>query len=133
MSKRWLTHKQWIAEQFDDRYLPDNFRNTIIHAIILEGVLRKESKKGGFKEANINLLKNKTISELEFQMFDAVRDVRNKIAHEIVKTAFSQKDLDRLIKDLAAKILKAYQGSVFMGEKLFKEYGLKSMLIRVED
>jgi uncharacterized protein YutE (UPF0331/DUF86 family) len=54
----------------------------ILHASIIEGAVRNESNKDGFKQANKSLKDAGIISPAEFNAFEEVRELRNKLIHE---------------------------------------------------
>ncbi|MDP1845944.1 MAG: hypothetical protein Q8L09_04335 [Candidatus Moranbacteria bacterium] len=121
MSKN-LSHHDWVVQQFD-KYLRKQYRDVFIHSSIIEGVLVNESKERSFDLANKRLLCSKKIYSSEFCVFNEIRDIRNKLAHDIFKKdGLTQKDIDKLRDDLMEKIHKAYKISSFLEDKLFKKY-----------
>lgn len=125
-----LNHHDWIAQQFQGRYLQKWYRNVLIHASIIEGILIKESCMDTFDTANRCLRKCGNINPHEYQAFNEIRKIRNKIAHGIFKGGgFSQRDVDELRDDLMDKIRYAYQISIFLEDKLFKKYSLRRPIV----
>jgi hypothetical protein len=125
MSKKWLNHNEWVLEQFQEKYLKKRYRNIFIHASIIESVLVNKCGIDNFYSANKCLLYSKDINSTEFSMFDKIRKNRNKVAHEIFKNkGFSQRDIDKILHELRATILRAYRTSNFLDRNLFKKYNI---------
>lgn len=116
-----LSHQNWVLQQFD-KYLKSSYRNVIIHASIIEGVLRNESGKNTFDLANKSLLLSKKITSSEFCIFNEVRNIRNSLVHESFKNKLAQNEIDELRDSLMEKIHKAYKISIFLNKNLFKKY-----------
>lgn len=128
-TKKWLNHNEWIIEQFQEKYLKKNYRNTFIHASIVESVLANECRIDNFCSANKCLLYSKDITTTEFSTFNTIRRERNKIAHKIFKNGgLSQKDIDKVLRKLMATILAAYKTSDFLNKNLFKKYKIKRVV-----
>jgi hypothetical protein len=124
MSKN-LSHHDWVVQQFD-KYLRSQYRDVFIHSSIIEGVLVNESGKRSFDLANKSLLCSKKIYSSEFCVFNEIRDIRNRLAHDIFKkNGLAQNDIDKLRDDLIEKIHEAYKTSSFLEEKIFKKYKIK--------
>jgi hypothetical protein len=126
MSKKWLNHNEWVLEQFQEKYLEKRYRNIFIHASIVESALVNKCGIDNFYSANKCLLYSKDINPTEFSMFDKIRKNRNKVAHEIFKNkGLSQKDINKILHELRATILKAYGTSNFLDRNLFKKYNIQ--------
>lgn len=124
MSKH-LNHEEWVIHQFGAGYLKSAYRNVILHASIIEGTVRNNvSKKGNFYDANINLKNAGTITTAEYDAFEGVREVRNKLVHEIFKDGFNEDQILDLRDTVLKKIIAAYRISKFLDDKLFKKYGI---------
>lgn len=118
-----LSHHDWVLQQFD-KYLRRAYRDVLIHSSIIEGVLRNESGKGKFDEANKHLLNTKKINSSEFCVFNKVREIRNSLVHDSFRSQLVQNDIDKLRDALMENILDAYKKSTFLNEKLFKKYSI---------
>jgi len=129
MSKKWLNHEEWVVQQFQEKYLKKGHRNVLIHSSIIEGMLVNESGMYNFDSANKFLLCSKKIDHSEFCVFDEIRKIRNKIAHEIFKKKLSQKKIDELLDNLMKKIHEAYKISDFLNKSLFTKYSIPRILI----
>lgn len=128
MSEKWLNHNEWVLEQFQDKYLRKRYRNSIIHASIIEGILvskASEGKRMKFNEAIKFLLCAGNINSSEFCVFNEIRENRNKIIHEIFKYNLTQKGIDKLLDPLMKKIHEAYKTSDFLEKNLFKKYNIE--------
>jgi hypothetical protein len=84
-----------------------------------------ESKKCTFDSANMSLRIKDVISQEEFEVFDRIRDLRNKLVHDIFRNSFDQNRIERYGKRLEKNILRAYRESQFLEDKLFQPYGIK--------
>ena len=124
MSKQ-LSHIDWMSRQFDVNGLRTSYRNVILHASIIEGTLRKISKKSSFQYANKFLRNNKKITHDEFNTFEEVRKIRNKLIHDSFKDALTSKQIESLRNDLRKRIIDAYKISKFLDDKIFKKYGIQ--------
>jgi adenine-specific DNA methylase len=118
-----LNHNDWVKQQFE-KYLKSTYRNVIIHSSIIEGTLKNESSKNKFDLANKSLLNSKKITQAEFNIFDKIRDLRNKLVHESFKNHLVQNDIDNLRDSLMNKIHEAYKKSVFLEKNLLKKYNI---------
>lgn len=116
-----LSHNDWVIQQFQ-KYLRTSYRNVLIHASIIEGTLRNESRKKTFDLANKYLLYSGKINSSEFSIFDEIRKLRNSLVHDSVKNKLVQNEIDELRDELMEKILKVYKISNFLNDKLFKKY-----------
>ena len=121
MPKTLKNHKEWIKYQFEN-YLRKEYRNIFIHSSIIEGVLVSESNMNTFDSANKFLLCFGHIKSPEFCVFNKIREIRNKIAHEIFKNKLDEKNINQLRDNLMWKIHEAYKISRFLNDKLFKRY-----------
>ena len=123
MSKPLKNHPDWVRYQFKN-YLGEKneYRNALIHSSLIEGVLLKESKKDKFDLANKFLLCSGKITTFEFCIFNEIRRMRNKIAHEIFKKELEEKEINKLRDDLMDKIKEAYKKSKFLDKQLFTKY-----------
>lgn len=129
-----LNHKEWIEQQFESKYLRKSYRNCFIHSALIEGILVKKSGKEKFDLANKSLLHSNQINSDEFCIFNAIRKIRNSLAHRIIKSTFSQDDMDELLTNLINKIHEAYKYSKFLNKELICEYNIKrSPLILFEE
>ena len=128
MSKRWKNHNEWVAEQFQNKYLKKSYRNVLIHTSIIEGMLIKKSGEKSFIAANKFLLDSGVIDSSEHKTFDEIRKIRNKISHNIFSgnsgAGLSQKDIDILLKEVIYKMHTAYKTSRFLNRNLFMEYSI---------
>ena len=120
-----LSHKNWVLQQFEAKYLKSSYRNVIIHASIIEGILRNESGKSMFDLANKSLLLSKKISSSEFCIFNGVRAIRNNLVHESFKNGLAQNEIDGLRDNLMENIHNAYKVSSFLDKNLFRKYNIK--------
>jgi hypothetical protein len=126
MSKR-LSHIDWVIHQYEANGLRSSYRNVILHASIIEGAVRNESKKGGFEQANKSLKGAGIISPAEFNAFEEVRELRNKLIHESFKDGLDEDQILELRDTLREKILMAYTISKFLESKVFKKYGIQRL------
>jgi hypothetical protein len=124
MSKPLKNHHDWVEYQFK-KYLRDEYRDAFIHSSLIEGVLVKESGMDKFDLANKFLLCSGKITSFEFCIFNEIREIRNKIAHEIFKKQLKEKDINKLRDDLMSKIKEAYRKSSFLNIKLLKKYSIE--------
>jgi hypothetical protein len=118
------THDEWVQEQFSIKYLRKSYRNVLVHASIIEGVLRNESGASHYSSANKSLLRIGAISSSEFCHFEAVRSTRNELVHGAYRNGLTQSEIDMLLKELIAQIKEVYKHSSFLGEKLFKKHSI---------
>jgi len=126
MSKH-LSHNDWVIRQFDANGLRSSYRNVILHASIIEGAVRNESNKDSFKQANESLRDAGIISPAEFNAFEKVREVRNKLIHESFKDGLDEDQILGLRDTLRKKILIAYTISEFMDSKVFNMYRIQRL------
>jgi hypothetical protein len=126
MSKR-LSHNDWVIHQFDANGLKSSYRNVILHASIIEGTVRNESNKDSFKQANKSLKDTGIMSPAEFNAFEEVRELRNKLIHESFKDGLDEDQILGLRDTLREKILMAYTISKFLDSKVFKKYGIQRL------
>ena len=120
-----LSHKDWVKQQFD-KYPKSSYRNVFVHSSIIEGILVNESGMDKFDSANKFLLCSQKINSSEFCVFNNIRKIRNKLAHNIFKgKGLSQNHIDKLRDDLMEEIHNAYKVSIFLDCKLFKKYKLE--------
>lgn len=120
-----LSHQDWVKQQFD-KYLKSSYRNVFVHSSIIEAILVNVSGMDKFDSANKLLLCSQKINSSEFCVFNNIRKIRNKLAHNIFKgKGLSQNDIDKLRDDLMEEMHNAYRISVFLNDKLFKKYNLK--------
>ncbi len=123
MSK-YLSHNDWVIHEYDARSLKSSYRNVILHSSFIEGAVRNSSNKDNFKQANESLKSTGTISPEEFNAFEDVREVRNKLIHEIFKDGLGEDQILELRDTLNKKILTAYRISKFLDNIVFKKYGI---------
>lgn len=122
-----LSHNNWVKQQFD-KYLRKSYRDVFVYSSIIEGILVNESGMDKFDSANKFLLCSNKINSSEFCVFNKIRKIRNKLAHDIFKgKGLPQKDIDKLRDDLMEQICEAYRMSNFLDEKLFKKYKIKRL------
>ncbi|KKW19074.1 hypothetical protein A2852_02045 [Candidatus Adlerbacteria bacterium RIFCSPHIGHO2_01_FULL_54_23] len=120
-----LSHQDWVKQQFG-KYLKSSYRNVFVHSSIIEGILANESGMDKFDSANKFLLCSQKINSSEFCVFNNIRKIRNKLAHDIFKRkGLSQNEIDKLRDDLMKEIHNAYIVSNFLNNKLFEKYKLK--------
>ncbi len=118
-----LSHEQWIRNEFTNRALNVQYRNAIVHASLIEGVLTKVSGKSRFVDANLAL--QNSIDRDEFDKFEQIRLTRNDLIHKIFERRLSQCDIDGLRDRLMALIHDVYKTSVFLQKYLFDEYSIE--------
>jgi len=128
MSKR-LSHNDWVIQEFNAKSLKSSYRNVILHASFIEGAVRNVSNKGSFEKANKSLVGAETISLEEFNAFEAVREVRNKLIHQVFKDGLDEDQILGLRDTLREKILAAYRISTFLDDRVFKKYGIQRLPI----
>ena len=87
-----LDHKTWVTEQFKNirtsiRTRRMSYRNAVLHATFIEGIVRKECKRkrANFYDAIEWLFVHKKITKVEKDAFHDVRQVRNNLIHDIIK------------------------------------------------
>jgi hypothetical protein len=126
MSKH-LSHNDWVIRQFDANGLRSSYRNVILHASIIEGAVRNVTNKGNFKQANESLKDAGRTTPAEFNAFEEVREVRNKLIHESFKDGLTEDRIEGLRDTLRKKILTAYKISKFLDDEVFKKYGIQRL------
>lgn len=114
--------REWLAEQFTDKYLSNAYRNVVLHASIIEAILTKETNTNSFSVANKMLLCSKKITSEEFCLFDKVQKDRNKLVHR--SFGLPQRKLGKIQNSLKINIHNAYKNSKFLESHLFKKYSL---------
>ena len=123
-----LDHKTWVAEQFKviRRTKRMSYRNAVLHATFIEGIVRKECsrKKAKFYEAIEWLFGHKKITQVEKEAFHAVRDVRNNLIHDIIILQPSQAEIEAWRDGLIKNVLKAYATSAFLRTQLSQAYNI---------
>ena len=119
-----LSHNDWALQQFD-KYLKTSYRNVLIHASIIEGILRNESGQEKFYSANKFLFCNKQITISEFKVFDELRNIRNSLIHDSFKDKLEQNKIDELRDKLMKKIHESYRISNFLNKRLFEKYSIE--------
>ena len=121
---RNLDHGGWVRRQFNQNGLKPSFRNVVLHVSFIESIVRNESKRGTFDAANMFLRISNSITQSEFEVFDRVRDLRNKLVHTILKKGLTQKEIESCRDALMKKILEAYRSSTFLDDRLFRQYDI---------
>jgi hypothetical protein len=124
---KYLSHNDWVIHEFNAKSLKSSYRNVILHASFIEGAVRNVSNKGTFKNANKSLKGTGTISPEEFNAFEEVREVRNKLIHEVFKDGLDEDQIVRLRDTLMEKIITAYRISKFLDGNVFKKYGIQRL------
>lgn len=123
-----LDHKTWVAEQFKviRRTKKMTYRNAVLHATFIEGIVRKECKrnKANFYDAIKWLFENKKINKVEKDAFHAVRDVRNNLIHDIIKLRPNQAEIEAWRDGLIKNVQKAYTTSAFLRTQLSQAYNI---------
>jgi len=126
MSKH-LSHNDWVIRQFNASGLSRSYRNVILHASIIEGAVRNASNEKKFWKANESLRDAGIITRDEFEAFEEVRDVRNKLVHRSFKDGLDEDQILGLRDTLRERILMAYTISKFLDSKVFKKYGIRRL------
>lgn len=121
---RHLNHRDWVKQQFENKYLKTSYRNVLIHSSIIEGTIRNLGKKDKFVSANKFLLTSGKITSNEFCIFNDIRNIRNSLVHDSFKNGLNQDEIDRLRDSLMEKIHLAYRKSNFLDKKLLKKYAV---------
>ncbi len=121
-----LNHDDYVAHQLreDGKGLSATYRNVILHASIIEGVLRRKTGKESFKEA-INALPKGKEYDAERAALHDLRRARNELVHDCFKKGYDQSQIEALRNGVMKKILTVYKLSKYLNEKLFKEYKIK--------
>ena len=118
-----LSHDDWVRQQFK-KFLRRSYRDVLVHSSIIEGTLRNETGERWFSDAIKALQKSGRITSSEFDVFDAVRDTRNRLVHDSFKDGLVQNQIDGLRDKLIEKILEAYKISRFLDKALFLKYNI---------
>ncbi|UCF79100.1 MAG: hypothetical protein JSW03_02265 [Candidatus Eiseniibacteriota bacterium] len=126
---RNLPHPDWVAGQFSPQGLRPRYRNVVLHASIIEGVLREEvwgtKKKGSFHEAIETLsLRPSGITPQEEKVFTKVKDLRNDLIHDSYRNKYTERQILAVRDKLMEKIREAYSISKFLNCKLFLKYNI---------
>ena len=123
MGRKKLDHHPYVAEQFKGG-VKCRYRDVILHASIIEGIMCKRMKKRTFEVANLSLKAFNPISKQEFDVLERVRKARNRLVHGVIDKAATQVQVETWVKDLHEKILTAYRISTFLDKELFRKYGI---------
>lgn len=118
-----LDHQPYVAEQFK-RSIKCQYRDVMLHASIIEGILCKRMKKRTLEVANLSLKAFHSISKQEYDALEGVRKARNKLVHGIIDRAATQVEVEAWVKELYKRIIEAYNISTFLDSELFMKYGI---------
>src|SRR4030065_875473 len=118
-------HNEWLKLEFQNKYLKPSYRNAIIHASFIEGLVKRESGKKYFSVANSRLLKSNKITKPEFEIFEDIRKLRNSLLHDIFIQSLDETPINNMIENLMKDIMLAYCISQFLKEKIIKPYKIK--------
>jgi uncharacterized protein YutE (UPF0331/DUF86 family) len=120
-------HDKWMRDQFQIKILGKVlYRNAILHASFIESVCRikSKSKRDDFCNAIEWLHDEGAITEDEQKAFHAVRDARNQLVHDIVKTGPDGEEIGQWVKGLMDKVMRAYHESPFLKAELLMKYSI---------
>jgi uncharacterized protein YutE (UPF0331/DUF86 family) len=138
--------RKWIQEQFDKGRPKGQYRDVLLHASLIESIVRYKVKvhienayknlsvkksgkdcKREFDPANRWLYIHKKIDKNDFDLLEKIRNTRNELVHGIFGETMTVGSINRSIKRLRADILKAYKCPFLEGE-LKNKYGVTRLL-----
>ena len=122
-----LTNPEWIAHEFrKNNLLRNQLRNAIVHACIIEGVVKDTIQYHTFSSAILTLLLRRKIGRLQASLFNDISTDRNTLVHCITdEEKLPDRDsIDNTRNALLENIRKAYSKSQFLEDNLFKKYNI---------
>ena len=114
----------WVKKQFK-RKPRRLYRDALLHASLIEGILIRESSAGTFHSANKELLCRGRTNRFDFCIFDEIKRIRNRLVHKIFKNSLDEKQIKGLRNELMDNICEAYKGSCFLQGALFEKYDIE--------
>ncbi|KKS03551.1 MAG: hypothetical protein UU64_C0002G0106 [candidate division WWE3 bacterium GW2011_GWF2_41_45] len=125
-----MSNPRWIKNEFKEEILTgkrsSQLRNVLVHAFIVEGIVRKHTGRDTFSSAILTLLLKEEISKSEATLLNELSSNRNDLVHNITdeKKFPDQTSIGNKQKILMQNIRDIYMKSKFLDKNLIQKYGL---------
>jgi len=120
-----LNHKEWVLEQFQNRYLKTCYRNSLLHFSIIESFIKSKSSDSfnSYSSSLKFLLCSSIITSNEFCLMDELGKPRNKLVHKVIREKLDQHQIGLIINELMTLCKRAYKEVSFIKGMLANDYG----------
>lgn len=122
-----LNHEEWIVSEFkrDSYFTKINFRSTLVHAIIVQGIVTKHGDGRDFTSSILSLYLKDDLVEKEARLLKDINVLRNTLMHGLFeKKGMTQTEIDDTRDKLMESIIELYKTSQFFQDNLFAAYGI---------
>ena len=118
------SHKVWLRDEFQSKYLRKSFRNSVIHFSIIESIILKLSNKNNFSDALFELFCSDKLSKNEFIHLRSMQTARNKLIHRMISEKWDENKINSNINVLMEQIIKTYKEIKVINAELNNLYGI---------